>query len=268
MVYGWGFAIQTTTFSEGAMGSFLITNSDGGGYSFPYTMTVFKQVTNSSDEQVGIVYANETSFSWTCNQPAGSNIRFRLMSSANVNAATSNYFLVHPGAQATASSISTMSVASTARQGQTGSSSPEPTSTSGSASTVKGVPIGMIVGVIIGAVMLLLLLLAIIVRLYRLRKSKTTHEEPDQHNPVTPFTYGASHLPTAPLMGYASHSNISEDPPIYSPPGTQPTTYPSSSSYSDPYETSYGSPSTERNEPVPPIRSGKSRFAPVGARRS
>ncbi|KAF8600906.1 hypothetical protein BDV93DRAFT_525154 [Ceratobasidium sp. AG-I] len=271
LVVGWGFAILSTTFAEGATGSFQITNNDGGGYSFPYTMTVFKQVPNTSDEQVGIVYANETSFYWTCNQPAGSNIKFRLMSSANVNAATSRYYLVQPGAQATVSSISTMSVASTAKQGQTASSA-EPTSTGGPAASPKGVPTGVIVGAIIGAVMLLLLLLVIVVRVYRLRRSKPIHEETAQPDSVTPFTYGPSHLPSAPLMGYVSHSNINEEPPVYSPPGAQSTgypgsvSYPSSSSYSDPYEVTYRGHAAHRIDVVPPPRSGKSTLAPVSTR--
>ena len=120
--------------------------------------------------------------------------------------------------------------------------------------------------------MLLLLLLIIIVRAYRLRKSKAIHEGTAQHDPVTPFTYGPSHLPSAPLMGYISHSNINEEPPIYSPPGTQPTgyasssSYPSSSSYSDPYDVVHGGPVAHRIEVVPPLHSGKSRVPPVSTR--
>lgn len=107
--------------------------------------------------------------------------------------------------------------------------------------------------------MLLLLLLVIIIRAYRLRKSKPIHEAASQHDLVTPFAYGPSHLSTAPLMGYASHSNINEEPPVYSPPGTQHTSYPISSGYSDPYDAAPGGSVSYRNEAVSPSRSGKPR---------
>ncbi|KAF8600907.1 hypothetical protein BDV93DRAFT_257760 [Ceratobasidium sp. AG-I] len=150
-VMGWGFSIRTTTFAEGALGEFEITNDDGGGYTFPYTMTVFKQAPDLSDEQVGIVYANKTVFEWWCNQPAGSNIWFRLMSAAAVNEATSRYYRVRPGAQATISSISTMSIASTAGLSQT-SSSTQPTPDTESPSSLHSSPKGIPTGAIAGAV--------------------------------------------------------------------------------------------------------------------
>ncbi|KAG8763329.1 hypothetical protein FRC11_004761 [Ceratobasidium sp. 423] len=271
-VAGWAFLVRSQVISEGASATFEITD-DGGGFTFPYTMTVLKRVPNSNDQQVGLVLTsgNETTFYWTCNQPAGAYVRFRLMSAAQVNAATSDYYEIqastyHPSAQATASSLSVLSVQSTSSlyaktqtargsgtataSDTTATSSPSPSSASPGRA-----PVGAIVGAVIGGVLLLAILGIIAFWIRRRKRSSVDTQGMAQHdyNPhVTPFTHGQTTQTIIPPAGYVSQSNFEEEPPIYSPRDTETTTY----------FTGSGSGRTESSYRSPPL-TGKSRYLPV-----
>ncbi|CAE6395373.1 unnamed protein product [Rhizoctonia solani] len=265
-VAGWAFLVRSQVISEGASATFEITD-DGGGFTFPYTMTVLKRVANSNDEQVGLVLTsgNETTFYWTCNQPAGTSVRFRLMSGAQVNAATSDYYEIQPSAQATASSLSVLSVQSTSSlyaktqttQGTGTASAPGATETSELSTAVssKRISTGAIVGAIVGGI-LLLVALGIVAFMIRRRKRYSTNTQDmtqyDSAPHVTPFTHSQTTQTIIPPMGYVSQSNFEEEPPVYSPRDAGTTTY-FTGSESGRSESSYRpSPST-----------GKSRYLPV-----
>ncbi|CAE6466419.1 unnamed protein product [Rhizoctonia solani] len=259
-VAGWAFLVRSYVITEGADASFEITD-DGGGFTFPYTMSVLKRGSNSSDEEVGFVLTNgnETEFYWTCNQPAGSNLRFRVMSGARVNAATSRYYEVQPGVRAIASSLSAESVRSTsslhAQTQTTDTAVASATTTSTPSDSSNKAPVGAIVGAIIGGV-LLLFALGIIAFLVRRRKKSSAdtqgmvHYNPHPH--VTPFVHGQTEQTIVPPAGYVSHSNYDEEPPIYSPRNPEATTY-FTGSESGRTEDSY--------RPPPPT--GKARYLPV-----
>lgn len=263
-VAGWGF-LPARSVAEGATATFQITNTDGGGYSFPYTMTVLKQVENSNDEQVGLVYTNDTTFYWECNQAAGTSLRFRLVSKANVNAATSDYMTVQFGAQATASSLSLKSLASvTSKQDPTSAQSSGTAAATQAAGndqiSQENVPVGAIVGGVVGGVLVVLIIAFAIIRTRRARKSSYVPEV-SQQEPVTPFTYGHSPQQTVPPMGYVTYSSYpNEEPPVYSPHGTDAAT-----SYFTGPGSSTGGAMTEISE-TPPARRGKTGYAPVSMR--
>ncbi|KAH7338838.1 hypothetical protein B0J17DRAFT_658674 [Rhizoctonia solani] len=257
-VAGWAFLVRSEYISEGASATFEITD-DGGGFTFPYTMTVLKRVANSNDEQVGLVLTsgNETTFYWTCNQPVGASVRFRLMSGAQVNAATSDYYQIQPSAQATASSLSVASVQSTSSlyaktqtaQGSGTASAPGATGTSEVSPAVssKRISNGAIVGAIVGGVSLLVVL-GIVAFVIRRRKRYSTNTQDVVQYDSAPHTTQT----IVPPMGYVSPSNFEEEPPVYSPRNDEATTY-FTGSESGGTESSYRpSPST-----------GKSRYLPV-----
>ncbi|KAJ1302650.1 hypothetical protein OPQ81_002967 [Rhizoctonia solani] len=263
-VAAWAFLVRSKVISEGASATFEITD-DGGGFTFPYTMTVLKRVPNSNDEQVGLVLTsgNETTFYWTCNQPVGTFVRFRLMSAAQVNAATSDYYEIQPSAQATASSLSVLSVKSTsslyaATQTAQGSSTSialgtSATSTPSSASS-RQAPVGAIVGAIVGG-LLLLSALALVFWIRRRKRSRVDNQAMAQYDSsphVTPFTDGQTAQTIIPPVGYAPHSNFEEDPPVYSPHNTETTSY-FAGSDSGRTESSYR----------PPPSTGKSRYLSI-----
>ncbi|CAE6521321.1 unnamed protein product [Rhizoctonia solani] len=267
-VAGWAFLVRSQAISEGASATFEITD-DGGGFTFPYTMTVLKRASNSSDEQVGLVQTNgnETTFYWTCNQPAGASVRFRLMSAAQVNAATSKYYEIQPSAQATASSLSVLSVQSTSSlyaktpATQASETATKPSATiiddSSSVSSTK-TPVGAIAGAIVGALLLLGVLGFVAFWMRRHRRSSTSTQgmiqyDPDPH--VTPFTHGQTAHTVVPPAGYVSQSNFEEEPPVYSPHNTEATTY-FTGSESGRTESSYR----------PPPSTGKSQYLPVNTR--
>ncbi|CAE6535993.1 unnamed protein product [Rhizoctonia solani] len=268
-VVGWAFLVRSKTISEGASATFEITD-DGGGFTFPYTMTVLKRVPNSNDEQVGLVLTsgNETTFYWTCNQPAGAYVRFRLMSAAQVNAATSDYYEIQastyqPSAQATASSLSALSVQSTSSlymktqttQGSGIATAPSTTASSSPSPASSGqTPVGAIVGAAIGGVLFLAVLGIIAFWIRRRKRSSVDTQGMVQHDYdpyVTPFTHGQT-TQAIPPAGYVSQSNFEEEPPVYSPHNTEATTY-FTGSESGRTQSSYRS--------APPT--GKSRYLPV-----
>ncbi|CAE6417257.1 unnamed protein product [Rhizoctonia solani] len=261
-VVGWAFLVRSYVITEGADASFEITD-DGGGFTFPYSMTVLKRGSNSSEEEVGLVLTNgnETEFYWTCNQPAGSTLRFRVMSAARVNAATSKYYEVQPGIQAIASSLSAESVRSTSSlHAQTqsmqisGTAGASATATNSPSNSSNNTPVGAIVGATIGG-MLLLIALGAVAFLVRRRKKSNPHApgmvqyDPDPH--VTPFTHGRAEQTIIPPAGYVSRSDIEEEPPVYSPRNPATTTY-FTGSESGRTESSYRPPPT-----------GKARYIPV-----
>ncbi|CAE6343030.1 unnamed protein product [Rhizoctonia solani] len=269
-VAGWAFLVRSQVISEGASATFEITD-DGGGFTFPYTMTVLKRVSNSADEQVGLVLTNgnETTFYWTCNQPAGTFVRFKLMSGAQVNAATSDYYEIQASSQATALSLSSLSVQSTSSlyaktqttQGpSTTTVTPSTTATNEPSSTSSTTPVGAIVGAIIGGVFLLAVLGLVIFWMHRHKRSSSNPQgmlqyDPDPH--VTPFTHGQMAQTIIPPAGYVSQSNFEEEPPVYSPHNTDTTTY-FSGSESGMTESVYR----------PPRSAGKFQYLPVSTRPS
>ncbi|CEL56043.1 hypothetical protein RSOLAG1IB_07496 [Rhizoctonia solani AG-1 IB] len=255
-VAGWAFRVLSTVITEGADAFFEVTD-DGGGFWFPYTMTVFKRGSNSSDEQVGLVLTNgnDTEFSWNCNQPAGSSLRFSLMSAARVNAARSGYYEVQPSFQAMASSLSAASIRSTSLQGQTQTTATSATATSAPSDSSNKAPVGAIVGAAISGVLLLVALGAIVFLVRRRKKSSADTQNMVQYDPhphVTPFLDGRTEQTIVPPAGYVSYSNFEEEPPVYSPRTPEATTY-YTGSESGRTESSYR----------PPLLSGKARYLPV-----
>ncbi|CAE6334737.1 unnamed protein product [Rhizoctonia solani] len=239
-VAGWAFRVLSTVITEGADAFFEVTD-DGGGFWFPYTMTVFKRGSNSSDEQVGLVLTNgnDTEFSWNCNQPAGSSLRFSLMSAARVNAARSGYYEVQ----------------STSLQGQTQTTATSATATSAPSDSSNKAPVGAIVGAAISGVLLLVALGAIVFLVRRRKKSSADTQNMVQYDPhphVTPFLDGRTEQTIIPPAGYVSYSNFEEEPPVYSPRIPEATTY-YTGSESGRTESSYR----------PPLLSGKARYLPV-----
>ncbi|CCO30100.1 hypothetical protein BN14_04124 [Rhizoctonia solani AG-1 IB] len=236
-VAGWAFRVLSTVITEGADAFFEVTD-DGGGFWFPYTMTVFKRGSNSSDEQVGLVLTNgnDTEFSWNCNQPAGSSLRFSLMSAARVNAARSGYYEVQ----------------STSLQGQTQTTATSATATSAPSDSSNKAPVGAIVG----ARRIAAGRLGAIVFLVRRRKKSSADTQNmvqyDPHPHVTPFLDGRTEQTIVPPAGYVSYSNFEEEPPVYSPRTPEATTY-YTGSESGRTESSYR----------PPLLSGKARYLPV-----
>ncbi|QRV80382.1 Transmembrane alpha-helix domain [Ceratobasidium sp. AG-Ba] len=239
---GWAFQVPPRIV-EGANAEFEVVD-DGGGFYYPYTMTVLKKVLGQPAQQVGLVYTDVATFYWDCNQPAGTVLEFRLVSKANVNVASSGNMTVLPGAQAAASSVSVQSVASTAslfsrtagsssitsQAPQTGGSGTAQPSVFASATSgvrtenPKGVPVGVAVGVSIAGVVLLVALLFLIWRVRRLRQDKDIPEPAFRHEEsITPFMHGQPHQHTPPLGYVSSYASPYEEPPEYAPPSQAPS---------------------------------------------
>ncbi|KAG9119628.1 hypothetical protein FRC07_005276 [Ceratobasidium sp. 392] len=274
VVLGWGF-LPPRRVQEGANATFQITNNDGGGFFYPYTMTVFKKVLGKPDEQVGLVYTNESPFYWDCNQPAGTVLEFRLVSKANVNYATSGNMTVQPGAEAAASSISTQSVVSTASLFSKTAAQPTQTE-SGPQYGKANISTGAIVGVTVAGVLLLILLLLIAWWAYRRRKSKVAPEADHNNDTITPFMHSQSHQRMLPMGYVGGYATPSEEPPEYTPTSeardtwgpSDLTSYPSTyASTSTPSE-SGGTGVPERSGSHAPIRNEKRRHVPPSVVRS
>ncbi|KAG9087419.1 hypothetical protein FS749_002926 [Ceratobasidium sp. UAMH 11750] len=250
-------------------------------------MTVFKKVLNQPDQQVGLVYANETPFYWDCNQPAGTVLQFRLVSKANVNSASSGNMTVRPGAEALASSISVQSVASTAslfsrtatgQATQTGSNSNPSTGTplggEAEGSGSKGVSTGVVVGVSIAGALLLVTVSLVLWCLCRRRNSKSTQEADHPSDNITPLMQNQPHQ-FGPPMGYVSaYTHSYDEPPQYSPRSEPTNTQWGQSSPTD-YSSTYASTSpfsalrttaemSERDNRRGPVRNEKRRHLPRG----
>ncbi|CAE6531046.1 unnamed protein product [Rhizoctonia solani] len=266
-VAGWAFLVRSQVISEGASATFEITD-DGGGFTFPYTMTVLKRVTNSSDEQVGLVQTsgNETTFYWTCNQSAGTSVRFKLMSAAQVNAATSDYYEI----QATKRSgyrvqlefafcpLHVLLVRQNTNHRKIGDhhsirdTKQSATATNEPSSAATQTPVGAIVGAIVGGVLLLVALGLVLFWMRRHKRPSAqgmVQYDPDPH--VTPFTHGQMAQTIIPPTGYVSQPNFDEEPPVYSPRDIENTTY-FTGSESGRAESSYRpSPSTSKSRYLP-----------------
>ncbi|KAG8694571.1 hypothetical protein FRC08_008400 [Ceratobasidium sp. 394] len=286
VVMGWAFGLPPRGIIEGANAEFRVVD-DGGGFFYPYTMTVLKKVLNQPNQQVGLVYANETPFYWDCNQPAGTVLEFRLVSKANVNVASSGNMTVRPGAEALASSISVQSVASTAslfsrtatgQATQTGSNGDPSTGTplggGAEVSKAKGISTGAVVGVSIAGALLLITVLLFLWCLCRRRNSKSTQEAAHPSDNITPFMQNQPHQLVPPTGHVSAYTHSYDEPPEYSPLSEPTNTQWGQSSPTD-YLSTYASTSpfselrttaemSERDNRRGPVRNEKRRHLPRG----
>ncbi|QRV94876.1 transmembrane protein [Ceratobasidium sp. AG-Ba] len=276
---GWAFGFPKMV-QEGA-GARCEVLDDGGGYSFPYTMTVLKKVLGQPPEQVGLVYTNEFVFYWDCNQPAGTVLEFRLVSKSSINVASSGNITVRPGAEASASIISVQSIAvvdvsfdwgrvnsQTIQTGSSGAiqSSALASATSGvGTETLKGVPVSVVVGVSIAGFVLLVAIIFLIWRMRRLRQDRHAREPVFlDESPITPFMHHQPDQHTPPIGYVSSYASPQEEPPEYAPPSQTPSSWCPSTSTGYPSTTypSTSSPSEGRQTGDMPMRDHN--FVPSG----
>ncbi|KAG8735522.1 hypothetical protein FRC12_018033 [Ceratobasidium sp. 428] len=274
VVLGWAFGPPNRV-QEGASATFRVLDN-GDGFWYPYTMTAFKKVPNVPNEQVGLVFTNESTFYWDCNQPAGTVLQFRLVSKANVNAAYSDDMVVQTGAEAIASSISVQSVASTASLfSKTATQGAQATQTGNNAGELEPkfekakVSASMVAGVGVAAVVLLVILPLVAWWLYRRRRnSKVTPEVIRPEDTITPFMRSQSHQHMLSAGNMGNYPSPDEEPPQYVPPSTATYTWDSSnlSSYPSTYASTSEPSETSRVDGIPvqggayaPARGGKQR---------
>ncbi|KAF8600908.1 hypothetical protein BDV93DRAFT_257775 [Ceratobasidium sp. AG-I] len=99
--------------------------------------------------------------------------------------------------------------------------------------------------------------------MYRRRGFKPVYQA-GREAPLISSTDISFQQPVAPPMGYVSSSSINEAPPLYSLPTLISPSYQGSATHWSPYGEVQRGAVAECSRPRPPVRSGKSRYAPAG----